>query len=204
MLKASGKPAIGPSRDGSVLNGFIGPVFFCLYVSFCTFGTFWQCKNNHRVFEGMSSNTTVKESYWKLMIQQAYLSTNEWTDERMSKRGDWRNVFVTSLMLTYCGWRVHEAVLWHWHRVQSISPKETASINQLISQSSANACLYTLQTIQMPCYIVWNEHQCQCVVHLSWFTSDILVVQCEKHLFSTKINLYAQMSLAFYCLMSRL
>ena len=49
--------------------------FFCLCFSFSFsfFFTllgpcFWQCKTSHQVSERMSSNTTVKESYWKAVF----------------------------------------------------------------------------------------------------------------------------------------
>ena len=42
---------------------------FLFFFFFCTFGTFfWQCKTSHQVSERMSSNTTVKESYWKAVF----------------------------------------------------------------------------------------------------------------------------------------
>lgn len=47
----------------------------------------------------------------------------------------WGNSFGRSQMLSYCGWCVHEVVPSHWHWVQSISPKETVSINQPVNQS---------------------------------------------------------------------
>lgn len=38
----------------------------------------------------------------------------------------------------------------------------------------------------MPCFSVWRERRCQCSVHLSLITADMLAVQCQKHLFSTR------------------
>lgn len=64
-------------------------------------------------------------------------------------------------------------------------PKRQQQSIKTISQSlkRTDTCLYTLQ-IQMPCYIVWSEHQCKCIVHLCEVAS--VSGSCQKHLFSTR------------------
>lgn len=120
----------------------------CVFL-FALFGDFLkQCRSNHRVSEGdVRSDTTVKDSYWKSILQQARLSTNEWIHRwtnvlKKKKKGNrtfgeirsedpkWRR----KLWMT-CAWRcsVHTDIEYN----QKTAPKETESIDQSTNQPNS-------------------------------------------------------------------
>lgn len=106
-----------------------------------------------------------------------------------------RKVHLSTISIINCGGCVHKVTLTVPSTINLTQRDQ--STQQPISQSIPHTHIYSLQ---MPCFSVWRERRCQCSVHLSLITADMLAVQCQKHLFSTrkKINLYAQLCRAWW------